>query len=165
MRLLRSLFLLLGLFGADRARAETVRLPASGDPAFAFDVPAGWNVAYDQDGNLQIVASDKSSALQLSLPAETGNPSTSDLAAGILKAAGAQPYSATGTDTIAGKPADTFDAALVGNGASSACKVWIAKLDSRHYAVQLTLKQPTITAEQTAALEALIADVRFSGLQ
>ena len=164
MRILFSLPLLLGLSGADTARAETVRLPASGNPAFAFDAPAGWSVAYDQDGNLQIVASDKSSALQLSLTAETGNPSTSDLAARILKAVRAQTYSSTGTGTIAGKRADTFDSALVGNRASSACKVWIAKLDSRHYAVLLTLKQPTITAEQSAAQDALIAAVRFTGL-
>jgi hypothetical protein len=98
------------------------------------------------------------------MDAETDGPSTATLAAAILKVAGAQPCSGTGSGTIAGKPADTFDSVLVSNNVPLTCKMWIAKIDPSHYAAQVTLKQPNITADQTASLEQLIAVVQFTGL-
>lgn len=162
--LLLPLFALL--FCAVAARAETVRLPATGTPAYSFNVPDGWIIVYDQYGNLRISAADKSSALLLSMiedPAVDTTPAA-EVAAEIIKSSGAPPYTRTGSGRIAGLAADAFYTQLVNDkGVTLDFKLEIVKLDPTHYASQATLSVTDMTPAQTGALDALIEDVRFTG--
>ncbi len=166
--LLLPLAMFAVLFYAGTASAETVRLPSSGEPAYSFEVPSGWVVVYDQYGNLRISADDKSCAVLLSMiadPAVDTTPAT-DVAAEIIKSSGAQPYTRTAPGRIAGLAADAFFSSMVNDkGTNIDFKLEIVKLDSSHFATQAILTTANMSSADTAALEALVDDVRFIGLK
>jgi hypothetical protein len=168
----RTLLPLLAVFGllfsAHVADAANARLPASGEPAYAFETPAGWTLAYDQTGNLQITASDDSSVLVLSLLSDPaiGKLPVSDLAAQITKSSGASPYTRTTAGGIAGLRGTAFFSQVVTDkGDRIGLRLDLVKLDASHLASMVTITTPGMTSAQTAALEALIQDVRFVGLK
>jgi hypothetical protein len=146
------------------ARPTPVRLPAVGDPAFAFVAPAGWTLKYDQQNDAQLMAIDLSSLLIVSMitgQAVVSMPTTV-LAARILKVLGASPYSKTSLGTIAGHPGDAFYSEKVIKGTHLNIKVVIAKLDAAHAVVTAVMTKDNLLAAQTAALDALLASVRLT---
>lgn len=146
------------------SQAATVRLPKAGDPAFSVDVPTGWTYDYDEYGNLQFTASDRSTALQLSMVTgpNLANAPLSDFAAVIFKTAGAPPFSKSEASTISGHEAQAFYGNLPINGQILPMKVVIAKLDDSHFACLASLTHSGATPEQIAALNALIGLVQLS---
>lgn len=150
----RSLLLVVMslLFGTAIAKGDVLRLPTSGSPAFSVDVPAGWNPTYDQWGNLNIQAADRSSDLQLSTTTSTdlATTSTDQLAAGIMKAAGALPYFSSQPDTVVWHAGQAYYSHLTVETTHWNVKVVIAMLDATHAAIIATMTQDNITTAQSA---------------
>lgn len=153
--------------GCVAARAATLRLPKTGDPAFTVDVPTGWNYDYDQYDNLQFSAADHSTALQLSMITDASVATTTleAVAAEIFKSAGSQPYSRTAADSIVGHAGEAFYGVLVVNGTNLQMKVILVKMDSTHIACLSTLIRPDANEAQVASLNALIGMVQLSAAQ
>lgn len=143
-----------------------MRLPKSGEPAFAFDAPTGWASLYDEYGNLRLTADDHSCALQLSIiddPAAGATP-LSELAAQVMKAAGAKPYELEVPGAIAGLTGTEFTSEIMNDkGVAIALSVVLVRLDATHVASQATMKTKAMTANQSAALNALVGQVRLTG--
>jgi hypothetical protein len=154
------------LLGAVSAMAEAVRLPKTGDPAFAFDVPNGWTTLYDQYGNLRITATERTCFIQLSMitgpDVERPMP---EVAAEIIKSAGAAPYSKTEAGAIAGQAGTKYLTTLTNsNGVRLDFKLVLVKLDSAHYASLAILMVPDVSPDRAAALDVLIGRIRLTGL-
>ena len=156
-------------FGAGTASAaaqstqETVyRLPKTGVPALTVPAPADWRVLYDDLGNLQLYAPDKSAFLQLStspLPAEMP---VADMAAEIFKAAGAPPYQRTEADSIGGQPGQAFISAVPQQAFTIDLRVVIVKVGAGNVAVLCKAIRNDASAAQAAALDKLAARVRIA---
>ncbi len=65
MRLSAAAFLGAVAFALLPARAEVVRFPETGGPAFVITSPAGWTHEPDGDGNMLIVAGNKTASYAL----------------------------------------------------------------------------------------------------
>ncbi len=167
VRSLRFLLLLtlVVLASSQTSRAETVRVPATGEPAFAFDAPSGWMIIYDQYGNAEFVANDHASTMQLMIITDAGAMSTTEMAVSFFQAADASPYSRTGSGTIAGYTADVFYSDLVIDDTHLNMAIMIHKIDDSHVAILSTTTKADILPAQTSALEALTASVRLTGVK
>ncbi|MDE2184144.1 MAG: hypothetical protein KGJ78_14085 [Alphaproteobacteria bacterium] len=154
-----ALALLFGPIFAAGAQAETWRLPRQGVPAFVVDAPAGWTGGYDQYDNLQFTALDHSSAVQFSIIAgqDAATTPAEDIAAGIFRTAGAPPYERSESGSIAGRAGTAFVGTLPEKSGNLDLRVVLVKVDSMHFFCLTTLTAPQITADQRAAMEALIA--------
>jgi hypothetical protein len=159
-----TLVLMLGLSAAVEAHAGAFRLPKEGAPAFVVDAAETWSATYDQYGNLQFLAADRSSDVQFSILSDPTLDTTpvSDIAAGIFQAAGAPPYTRSEQGWIAGRQGRAFIGVLTVNGLALDMRVVLVKLDASHYACLSTLRRQTITADQTEALNTLIAHARIA---
>src|SRR6185503_9390756 len=106
----RTLVALLVLLPAMAEAQQSVRLPRQGSPAFAFDVPAGWNVRYDERGNLLITAADRSGGVSITMIEDPGIDTRSlpTHAAAFFKEAGWPPYQRTQAAALAGKSGQDF---------------------------------------------------------
>jgi hypothetical protein len=163
-----SLLLGVGLvLGSAPSRAQTVRLPKTGDPAFSVDVPTGWTYDYDQNNNLQFLSGDHSTALQLSMIVDpaVGTTPLSSVATDVFKSAGAEPYSKNEPGTLAGHAGEAFYGNLIINNNLLHMTLVLAKLDNSHVACLTTITRDGATPEQLATLNALIGLVRLSGTQ
>ena len=146
------------------ASAEELRLPRAGGPAIAVDVPEHWTSRYDELGNLQITAEDKSCALQLSIVTapEPDKPALSVIAAGIVTGSGAAPYSRTEPTVVGGVASDAYVSMMTLPGGTVLDeRVVVIKLDHVHYAVAATLAVPNLTPVQTANLNVLVSRIRL----
>ena len=161
---LTLLFILGAVFAAQAASAAAVREPTTGDPAFAFDLPPGWTASSDAQSALRIADDDHSAFVYLVVMVDP--TSTSNIAADFLAAAGAEPYTATEPGTIAGLPGDAFISRFPGpGGITVALRLVLVKLDPSHCAAQTSVTLPNATPAQIAALTALLAQVRLTGLK
>jgi len=161
----KTLVLFLIALAAGVAQAESVRMPKTGVPAFAFDAPPGWAVLYDEFGNLRLTAQDRASALQLSMIDDPAieNTSLEELAAEIMKAAGAPPFSKQEDGSIAGLNGTTFISQITNDsGVEIVLRVTLVKLDKTHVASQGEMRTTEMTSEQTAAFTSLLGDVRLT---
>jgi hypothetical protein len=150
--------------GSVPSRAQTVRLPKAGDPAFSVDVPTGWTYSYDTNGNLQFVASDHSAGLQLSMITDQGVAATTleAVAANVFQTAGATPYTREEPGTVVGHTGEAFYGTLTEPQVVLQMKLIMAKLDDTHIAAISSLIRPDATPQQIAALKALIGLVQLS---
>ncbi len=153
------------LSGAAQSGQETIyRLPKTGAPALTVPSPPGWTPDYDEFGNLLLYAPDKSAALQLSMPsgAGIGLAAPSDLAALILKGAGAPPYDRTEPDSIDGEAGQAFISAIPEKAVTVDIRVAIVKVDNDHVAVVAKLIRRDATSAQAADLNKLATRVTIS---
>jgi hypothetical protein len=161
-------FVVLGLTasGVSSARADAIRFPATGTPAYAFDLPSGWSATKDDYGNMRVAADDKESALLLSFIVDpsVATATAPEVAAKIIKAAGAAPYTRSEPGSIAGIPGETFITTMSNDkGVVIDMRLVLVKLDSSHYASLAILAARGISASSKAALDALVTQVRFAG--
>ena len=162
------LLLFVAVLATGVAQADSVRVPKTGVPAFAFDTPAGWTILYDEFGNLRLTADDHTCALQLSIISDPaiGKTPLSELAAQIMKAAEARPFSKQSPGTIAGRKGTQFFSQITNEkGVAVTLGVTLVKLDASHVASQATMKAEGMSHAQIAALNALIARVRLTGVK
>jgi hypothetical protein len=165
-----TIFLLLTvafvMLGPASGTAEDVRLPKTGDPAFAVDVPDGWTTLYDEHGNLRIIATDRTCFIQLSMitGADVKLPMR-EVAVEIIKSAGASPFSATEPGAIARQHGTVYMTTLTNPaGLRLDFKLVLAKFDAAHIGSLAVLKAPNLSAARIAALDELIGRIRLTGL-
>lgn len=160
-----ALLVALGLSAAAPVRADTFRLPQDGEPAFEVDAPLSWSATYDRYGNLHFLAADRSSSFQVSMIGDPGVARTSAaaVAAQIYKSAGARPYERTEPGSIAGVNGEAFVGVLPINGIDLDLRVVLVRLDESHFACLSVLRRRGLTAEQSQALDHMLARVRFKG--
>jgi hypothetical protein len=135
------------------AKAETLRFPATGDPAFVVDLPDGWTHQLDANGNMLALAADKFAGMSLSIENYSGR--LDDLASGI-QAGGAQLHN-TGAAKVSGYRGFTYDSAGVSpNGAPAHIHMILVKLDDTHAAAAtLVSVNGYNAAHYSAAIRAL----------
>ncbi len=92
------------------ARAETVRFPETGDPAFVITTPDDWTHRPDGSGNLLLIAGNKSASYALTVGPYKGT--LDDLANGAMKTAGANPPQQMGPTKISGYRGYIYDTDL-----------------------------------------------------
>ena len=164
-----SLFLALSLmpFRVPSSSAQELRLPVTGNPAFVLTLPAGWTSLLDEWGNLRLTHESRTALIQLSMvTGEDARASYSDLATGILKEAGAEPYSMNGQGAIAGVPGQAFLSKITNaNGVTLDLVVTLARLDQDHIAGLVTMKVVGLSSEAIAAVNDVAAKVSFTGMQ
>ena len=163
-----SVLLLVVALATGIAQADPVRVPKTGDPAFAFDVPAGWTIFYDEYGNLRLTALDRSCALQLSMisDASVGKATLPALAAQIMRAAQAKPFTKKQAARAAGRDGTEFFSLITNDkGLVIELRVILVRLDASHVASQVAMKGDGITKAQRASLDNLIARVRLTGVK
>jgi hypothetical protein len=142
---------------------ESIRLPQSGDPAYAFTLPAGWTSKYGPDGTLTITAGACSCAVVLAIGyTDTVTTPTSEMAATVFTAAGASPYSSMAPAAIAGIPGDGYFSTLLMNGMLLGLKLAVVRVDPLHYAELMVITRPNPSPAATSALDALLAAVRLT---
>lgn len=149
---------------AAAAEAETLHLPKTGAPAFVVDAPPDWKSNYDQFGNLQLVAPDRSGFVEFSMLSDPSIDKTpaSAVALAAFKSAGAENYAQTGPDTIAGHPGEAFTGVVTRAGVPLEMRVVLSKLDGAHYASVTVVRRRTATEAQSAALNALAARAQLA---
>lgn len=162
-----SLFLFWAVLGSTSLQAETLRLPASGVPAFVVDVPAGWSWEYDKFGNLGLIADDHSASLQLSMIADSGmaGANLDDIAANVAKSADASLHAGSEPGTILSYAGRTYYADMTISNTHVGLKFVIAKIDGTHAGVISILTRDDITDAQQAQLNALLGDVQLTLVQ
>jgi hypothetical protein len=128
------------------------------------DVPTGWTYSYDTNGNLQLLASDNSVALQLSMITDPRVATTTleAVAANVFQTAGAAPYTREEPGTVVGHTGEAFYGTLTEPQVVLQMKLIMAKLDDTHIAAISSLIRPDATPQQIAALKALIGLVQLS---
>lgn len=153
------------LIVAPAAGAEDLRLPKTGTPAVVVDVPEHWTSRYDDLGNLQITAEDKTCALQISIVTmpEPDKPALPVIAAGIVTGSGAAPYSRTEPTMVGGVATDAYVSVMsLSGGLVLDERVIVIKLDAIHYAVAATVGRQDLTPLQAANLNALVSRIRLA---
>jgi len=152
----------LSLGAAATAAADTYRVPKTGAPALTATLPSGWSGGYDAAGNLHLTPDDHSGAVMLSMttdPSVAGVP-VPTLAAGVFKAIGAPPYSATAPASLAGIAGSAFAGSFTNSaGVVLDVRLVIAKLDGSHQAFLLTLKPHGQADAQATAVDTLGASI------
>jgi hypothetical protein len=147
-------------------QAEPVRLPRAGDPAFAFDAPAGWRIVYDQRANLQFFHASNSVVMQLTM---VGGPDAKqpleDGVALAFRAAGFPPFTRQQAGVIDGRAGQIFFGSKDQNGVQLLVDLTAVRLDATHVAVLWRLRRADAEPGAMAALDALVAAVRLTGVQ
>lgn len=145
------------------APGEPVRLPANGDPAFAFIVPAGWTSKYGAEGALTISAADCLCAVVFAMEnVNTVTTPTTVIAANAFKVMGAPSYSSTAPGAIAGVPGDAYFSAMNANSIPLGLKLVVARVDASHYAEMIVIVPASPPPATTTALDALLTAVRLT---
>ena len=132
-------------------------------PAYEVEVPDGWVVNRDEQGNLYILAGDHSGGLILNIVAgdNADHLSLDDLAAQLISLAQAPAPSRTEADAIGGVKGKAFYSTIPEEQGAVSLKLVLVKLDATHVASEGVIENSAITPDQHAALMALAARVRF----
>lgn len=147
------------------ALAQSYRIPTDSVPAIEVTKQAGWSENYDDSGNLTFFAQDGAGGLLFRLITGGPNeaiPENGQIASIILAAAGAKPFTSRGPTTLAGGPAEAFNATMaVDNGPTFDLVVVIRNLDARHLAVGVKMIPQTTGAEGRKKIDAQFAQVKI----
>jgi hypothetical protein len=158
--------LLLTTVIAFAASAETIRAPLKGEPALAVELPTGWQPTQIDDNNVYALSPGSKTMLQLSMVRadDLANYTLAQVAAIILKAAGAKPYSSTRPGMVLGRTGAVFLSELVNNnGVHMAANLHITRLDKAHAASIITVIADSASDQDRADLAALEAKIRLIG--
>ena len=99
------------LFASTSVRAELVRFPETGTPAFVISTPDGWTHQPDGDGNMLLIAGNKTASYALTVGTYDGT--LDDLAVVAMKAAGAKPPQMMGPTAISGFRGYIYDSDMM----------------------------------------------------
>jgi hypothetical protein len=167
----RGLFgIVLGivLAATSAARAEMVRIPAAGEPAFAFEAPEGWTVFVKAPNALRLASAGGHAALELSIvdSAEVAAMPVSAIGADILRMAGLPPPSMIQAGAIGGFPGEGYTVRGTNEkGVALTAILTVAKLDASHVATMMRATADGISSTEAADLQRLIDRVRIVGVK
>ena len=165
LRVLAVCFALALSLVLTNARAEILRQPPTGNPAFVVQTPDGWTGAMDAHSNLQISAPDKSVIVQYNLIA---NPTVATMqpdavAKAVFEAAHLPPYASTEPDAIAGVAGTAYIGQTTSGTALIDVRLIVARLDADHYALICEIKRRDISAASAASMAAMVAGTTVTG--
>jgi hypothetical protein len=154
----------LAISPAAPAGAEDIRVPRTGDPAFAFTLPSGWKSEYDpKDGSVLITTERCDCAMSLSfLTLDTNTMTPEAVAVRYLRRSGANPYSKTTPQALGGIPGEAFFSTVKPKDVLLNLMLVIARIDASHYAMLMTATASTLSPSQSAILTSLVDAVRLS---
>lgn len=150
------------------ARAENLRLPETGDPAFVVTTPDGWTHAINHDGAL-IVFNDAHTA-SINFRIGTLDGSLDELAAQAASTPDGMPPASKGTADIAnGYQGTVYESKFTtSGGVKTDLHMILVQLDgggffaSGHYAAAILLTAEGIKDDQLAAARAVLAAARLT---
>jgi hypothetical protein len=146
------------------AQAGVEHQPQSGTPAYEVDVPDGWQVSRDADGNLYLLAADHSGGLVLNIIGglDTTSLNLDDLANQSMKVANAPPFTRSEPATVGGMRATAYYSGIAQTGGGTvSVRLTLVKVDATHVASDAAIRSATITPAQSSAIDALDARVHF----
>ena len=145
------------------AQAGVEHQPPTGTPAYEVDVPDGWQVTRDDQGNLYLLAADHSGGLVLNMVADidTASISLDDLAAQSMVAAQAPPVSRKEPGSVGGISGMAYYSSIPEPSGAVSLKLILVKVDASHVASEGRILNNSATADQAAAVDALAARVHF----
>ncbi len=162
MRLPAAAFLGAVAFALLPAWAEVVRFPETGAPAFVVTTPDGWTHAPDGNGNMLLVAGNKTASYALTIDTYAGT--LDDLAAGAMKAAGANPPQQMGPAAISGFRGYMYDSDMSNDhGTHINIHLVVLKLDASHMASITRLTIDGIGGEDYAAAQSVLENTSLVG--
>lgn len=143
------------------ARAESVRLPESGDPAFTAQLPDGWTHHVNAEGSLVALSANQTASLTLTILDYDGT--LEDLAADAIKSPDGMPPQKTGPVDISGYGGSAFDGALISAaGVHAKVHLLAVKLDDEHVAAATLLTADNLDAAQSDAANAVLKTVALT---
>ncbi|HEY4942669.1 MAG TPA: hypothetical protein VII56_14665 [Rhizomicrobium sp.] len=143
------------------ARAEPVRLPESGDPAFTAQLPDGWTHHVNAEGSLVALSANQTASLTLTILDYDGT--LEELAAGAIKSPDGMPPQKSGPVDISGYGGSIFDGALISAaGVHAKVHLLAVKLDDEHVAAATLLTADNLDAAQSDAANAVLKTVALS---
>jgi hypothetical protein len=144
-----------GILAAGSAQAREVRYPASGTPAFVFQVPDDWNTRLDSSNNMIVGTADHSGGFSFSLIEYSESIETA--APIILKSAGAVGVTKLGPAHIGPcKGFDYFGTITNSTGAQISVHLVIVRVDSTHVATATLIGVLSSTQEQRKATQVVL---------
>ena len=144
------------------ARAEVIRFPETGSPAFVITTPDGWTHEPDGDGNMLLIAGNKTASYALTIGSYDGT--LDDLATGAMKTAGAQPPQQMGPTSISGYRGYMYDSSMV-NPAGVHVNVHMVavKTDAAHMATITMLTVDGIGGDDYQGAQSVLANTTIVG--
>jgi hypothetical protein len=148
--------LIAGFLAAGAAsEAREVRYPASGMPAFVFQIPDDWNTRLDSSNNMIVGAADHSSGFSFSLIEYEGD--LEQAAVLVMKAAGAVGTSKLGPASIGSSKGYEYFATITNQtGANIGVHLIIVRVDPKHIATATLVATLTATKEQRQAAQTVL---------
>ena len=151
------------LLAAGSAHAESVRFPETGDPAFVIQTPDGWTHKPDGDGNMLLIAGDKTASYALTIGSYSGTLDA--LAAGAMKVAGANPPQQMGPTQISGFRGYMYDSDMTNaGGVHINVHLVVVKLDTAHMASITRLTIDGITAQGYTDANSVLANATITAV-
>ncbi|HJW39613.1 MAG TPA: hypothetical protein VJ476_00120 [Rhizomicrobium sp.] len=143
-------------------RAEQVRFPQTGAPAFVITTPDGWTHQPDGDGNMLLISGNKTASYALTIGSYSGN--LDDLATGAMKAAGANAPQQMGPTIISGFRGYEYDSSMVNpSGVHVNVHMVAVKTDAGHMASVTMLTVDGIASEDYQAAQSVLANTSIVG--
>jgi len=144
------------------ARAEVVRFPETGSPAFVITTPDGWTHQPDGNGNMLLIASNKQVGYSLTMSHFDG--SLDNLAAEVMKALDGPPPQQMGPTSISGYRGYMYDSSVVfPSGAHRNLHMVIVKTDSTHFASLTLITPDSISGADYQAAQGVSANTSITG--
>ncbi len=150
------------LLASASARAESIRFPETGTPAFVITTPDGWTHQPDGDGNMLLISGNKTSSYALTIGSYDGT--LDDLATGAMKTAGAKPPQTMGPTSISGFRGYMYDSDMVNpSGVHVNVHMVAVKTDTAHMASITMLTVDGIGGDDYAAAQSVLTNTTIDG--
>ncbi len=167
-KLVTACVLGVALLSAGAVQATPARTPETGDPAFVVDVPEGWTVIREEDGNMKVKAPDSSAVLLLNLSAVSDLANTTDEAIGrqILTASNARTTPTVEPASIGGIRGHALTSTIVNDsGTVVTLRVVVIFIDATHVGAEVDLSAPNLTPAQAQAFAGVVRTVHVVGVK
>ena len=160
-----ALLFVFACLAAGSARAEDIRFPKEGSPAFMISLPAGWTAHEDQYNGIQLIPTDHRTLVYLSMvrdPQYTGKP-LMDLALAIGKPSNITEFPKQEPTSISGHNGTTFIGQMKNDkGTLLDVKMMIIPLEKDLWATETLLTSQGLNSTQTDELNQAVRGITLT---
>jgi len=153
---------------AGSARAEAIRFPKEGSPAFMITLPAGWIAHEDQYNGIQLLPTDHRTLVYLSMVRDaqyTGKP-LMDLALAIGKPSNISVFPKQEPTSISGRDGTAFIGQMKNDkGTLLDVRMMIIPLEPDLWATETLLTSQNLNSTQVDALKEAVNGVSLIGVK
>ena len=147
---------------ATAASAETVRTPATGDPAVTITFPDGWQYKLDSGGSLISFPADHSSSITVTVTDYKGT--LDDLAAGAMKIITNKVPVKLGPATISGYKGFVYGSDTTSaKGVHANVRLYLIQIDAGHVSGINYITIDGMSDAQTAAADGVMKSIAIIG--